>query len=268
MDRQMKKFHFLTVCILASLFTLEATSVPVPGKFLTISAAMAQVKKGDTIKVEDGIYKEQIYVNPGVVLIANNLFKSIIDGNGKGTVVTMGNGATISGFQIRNGTFGVFSTSAGVTIVRCMILNNQQTGVMCVGHLPRIEDNLIIFNKGSGIQGWDVQSTSATVNHNTISMNSNHGISIGGNSSVIVENNIISNNDQFGVKAGDDKVRITMISNNFFQNAKFTGFLPVDNYSLDPMFKNVQQFSFTLNSESKCIGRGSDNQDIGARLVY
>jgi parallel beta-helix repeat protein len=268
MNHPTKKSHLIVLYILASLFSVEATSVTVPRQFPTISAAMGQVKKGDTIKVEDGIYKEQIFVNPGVALIANNLFKSVIDGSGKGTVVTMGNGATINGFKIRNGTFGVFSTSAGVAIIRCMVLNNQQTGVMCVGHLPRIEDNLIIYNKGSGIQGWDVQSTSATVNHNTISMNSNHGISIGGNSSIIVENNIISNNDQFGVKAGDDKVRITMISNNFFQNAKFTGFLPVDNYSIDPMFKNAPQLSFTLSSESRCIGKGSDNQDIGARLVY
>lgn len=268
MNHPTKKIHLVVVWLLASLFSLEATSVTVPGKFPTISAAMAQVKKGDTIKVENGIYREQIYVKPGVTLIANNLFKSVIDGSGKGTVVTMGNGATIDGFQIRNGTFGVFSTSAGVAIIRCMVLNNLQTGVMCVGHLPRIEDNLIVYNKGSGIQGWDVQSTSATVNHNTISMNSNHGISIGGNSSIIVENNIISNNDQFGIKTGDEKVRITMISNNFFQNAKFTGFLPVENYSIDPMFKNAQQLSFTLNSESRCIGKGSDNQNIGARLVY
>lgn len=268
MNHPTKKIHLVVVWLLASLFSLEANSVMVPGKFPTISAAMAQVKKGDTIKVENGIYREQIYVKPGVTLIANNLFKSVIDGSGKGTVVTMGNGATINGFQIRNGTFGVFSTSAGVAIIRCMVLNNLQTGVMCVGHLPRIEDNLIVYNKGSGIQGWDVQSTSATVNHNTISMNSNHGISIGGNSSIIVENNIISNNDQFGIKTGDEKVRITMISNNFFQNAKFTGFLPVENYSIDPMFKNAQQLSFTLNSESRCIGKGSDNQNIGARLVY
>jgi parallel beta-helix repeat protein len=268
MNHLTKKIHLIMACLLAPLFYLGATSVAVPGKFPTISAAMAQVKKGDTVKVADGIYYEQIFVNPGIVLIADNLFKSVIDGSGKGTVVTMGNGSTINGFQIRNGTFGVFSTSAGVSIVRCMVRNNHQTGVMCVGHLPRIEDNLIIYNKGSGIQGWDVQSTSATVNHNTISMNSNHGISIGGNSSIIVENNIISNNDQFGIKTGDERVRVTMISNNFFQNAKFTGFLPVDNYSIDPMFKNAQQLSFILNNESRCIGKGSDNQNIGARLVY
>jgi len=99
-------------------------------------------------------------------------------------------------------------------------------------------------------------------------MNSNHGISVGGNSSVIVENNIISNNDQFGVKTGDEKVRVTMVSNNFFQNAKFTGFLPVDNYSIEPKFKNAQQLQFTLSSDSRCLSKGSDNQDLGARLVY
>ena len=268
MNRMTIKIHLMMACLFASLVSLGATNILVPGNFPTISAAMAKAKKGDSVTVEDGTYRGHIYVNPGVALIASNLFKSVIDGNGKGTVVTMSNGATITGFQIRNGTIGVFNTSAGVSILRCLILNHQQTGIMCVGHLPRIEDNLIVYNKGSGIQGWDVWSTSSTINHNTISMNSNHGISIGGNSSIIVENNIISNNEQFGVKSSDDKVRVTMVSNNFFQNAKFTELLPVDNYSIDPMFKNAQQYSFSLNSESRCIGKGSDNQDIGARLVY
>src|SRR5512133_1134966 len=264
MNRSAKMFHFVMIFVIASMFPMYATSITVPVSSPTISAAMAQVKKGDTIIVEDGVYKEQIFVHAGVSLIAKNLFKAVIDGKGRGTVVTMGNSSSISGFEIRNGTIGIFSTSAGVSITKCRVLYNNQTGIMCVGHLPKIEDNIVIYNKGSGIQGWDVQSTSASISHNTIAMNSNHGISIGGNSSVIVENNIIANNDQFGVKTGDEKVRVTMVSNNFFQNAKFTGFLPVDNYSIEPKFKNAQQLQFTLSSDSRCLSKGSDNQDLGA----
>jgi parallel beta-helix repeat protein len=268
MNRSAKKIHFVVMFVITLMLPLYATSITVPLNSPSISAAMTQVKKGDTIIVEDGVYKEQIFINAGVNLIAKNLFKSVIDGKGKGTVVTMGNSSAISGFEIRNGTIGIFCASAGVSITKNRVLYNNQTGIMCVGHLPKIEDNLIIYNKGSGVQGWDVQSTSASISHNTISMNSNHGISVGGNSSVIVENNIISNNDQFGVKTGDEKVRVTMVSNNFFQNAKFTGFLPVDNYSIEPKFKNAQQLQFMLNSDSRCLSKGSDNQDLGARLVY
>lgn len=69
----------------------------------------------------------------------------------------MGNGSSIKGFEIKNGTIGVFSTAAGVKISQCRIVFNQQTGIMCVGNLPTIEDNVIVYNNGSGIQGWDVK---------------------------------------------------------------------------------------------------------------
>lgn len=262
------KIHLIMFFIMTSLLCIDAANITVPLNAQTISAALVKVKKGDTVHVQDGLYKEHIYIPSGVTLIAGNIFKAIIDGSGKGTTVTTGNGSKIEGFEIRNGTIGIFNTSAGVTITKCRIIHNQQTGIMCVGHLPKIEDNIVIYNRGSGIQGWDVHTTSSSVNHNTVSFNSNHGISIGGNSIVIIENNIISNNDQFGVKAGNEKVRISMTNNNFFQNAKLTGILPADNFSIDPKFKNAQQLLFTLSSDSRCIGKGSDNQDLGARIVY
>jgi parallel beta-helix repeat protein len=257
----------LVSCLFCS-FSSFGKQYIVPQNAETISKAMTMVKKGDTIVVKDGIYREHIYITPGVTLLSASLFKSVIDGNGRGTVVTIGNSSTISGFEIRNGTIGIFSTSANVTISKCRIMYHQQTGIMAVGHLPKIEDNLIVFNKGSGIQGWDVQSTTYSISHNTVAKNTNHGISIGGNSSIILENNIIANNDQFGVKANNDLVRITMIANNFYQNAKFSGLLPVDNFSIDPQFKSTEKLNFTLRNDSRCIGRGSDNQDLGARLVY
>jgi hypothetical protein len=139
---------------------------------------------------------------------------------------------------------------------------------MCAGSLPRIEDNLIIFNHGSGIQGWDVRTTSSSINHNTIAFNSNHGISVGGNSSIIVENNIIAFNDQYGIKPSEEIVRISMINNCFYQNTKFSNTLPSDNFSFDPSFKNARTLNFSLNNESRCIGKSTDNQDLGARLAY
>lgn len=268
MNRTALKIHFVIMYLLPVFFAPEAASITVPGKAPSIAAAMASVKKGDTVWVEEGTYREHIYVTPGVTLLSRAIFKAVIDGSGRGTVVTMGSNSTISGFEIRNGTVGVFSTSAGVSITQCRIVYNQQTGIMCVGNLPRIEDNVIVFNRGSGIQGWDVRSTSSAINHNTISFNSNHGVAVGGNSSIIIENNIISNNDQFGVKPSEEAVRVTLINNNFYQNAKFTSSLPSDNFSLDPLFSDAKKLNMMLHKESRCIGRGSDNHDLGARVVY
>jgi len=258
--------------IFIALFLIPGVSnavlINVPQKFSTISAAMMSAKKGDTVLVEEGIYAEYVYVAPEVTLLSHSLFKAILDGRGKGTVVTLGNNTVITGFEVRNGTIGIFSTANGVVVSQCRIVFNQQTGIMCVGNLPRIEDNIIAYNKGSGIQGWDVRTTSSSINHNTIANNGNHGIAIGGNSSVILENNIITFNSQFGLKPSEESVRIQMINNNFYQNAKFTNVLPSENFSFNPMFLDAPQLNFTLDKSSRCIGRASDNQNIGARIIY
>ena len=265
MNHKLKKSHFL-ICLLPVV--VWAGSISVPSKASTINSAMLLVKKGDTVWVEEGTYREHVYVAPGVHLLSKAVFKAVIDGNGKGTVVTLANGSSISGFDVRNGTIGIFTTASGVNISQCRVIYHQQTGIMCVGNLPKIEDNLVIFNKGSGIQGWDVRTTSASINHNTIAFNSNHGVSIGGNSSIILENNIVANNDQFGIKPAEESVRIEMKGNNFYQNAKFSSVLPSENYSVDPLFVNAQTLNFSLNKESRCVGRGTDSQDIGARINY
>jgi hypothetical protein len=268
MNNMNLKCSLFSLLLILFVYAVSANSVSVPQQYATISLAMQKVKKGDTIRVADGLYNEQLYIAPGITLLAQNLFKAIVDGGGRETVVTMGNGAIICGFEIRNGTIGVFSTSANVSILKCRIINNHQTGIMCVGTLPQIEDNLIIYNNGSGIQGWDVRSTSASINHNTIAFNSNHGISIGGNSTIIIENNIISHNTQYGLKVSDESVRVTLISNNFFMNAKFSGALPNDNFTCAPMYIDAAKCNFLLDKNSQLIGKGTDNQDLGARIVY
>lgn len=256
------------VSLLFSLSFLSAATLEVPEQHSTIAAAIISAKKGDTIVVSPGIYHEQIFISPEVTLLSRSLFKAQINGSGRGTAVTLGNNATISGFDIRNATIGVFTTAGGVSIIQCRITNNQQTGITCVGNLPRIEDNIIVYNKSSGIQGWDVRTTSSSINHNTIAFNGNHGISVGGNSSIIVENNLIVFNSQFGLKPAEESVRVQMLNNIFYQNAKFTDVLPVGNFSLNPQFINAPQMNFQLDPNSKCIGRGSDNLNVGSRIVY
>lgn len=263
-----KKLQRFSILLVAVLSITESAVITVPGNALSISNALSSAKKGDTVIVEPGIYKEHIFVPASVTLLSKGTFKAVIDGNSRGTIITMGTGSTISGFEVRNGTVGIFSTSANVSISQCRIIFNQQTGIMCVGNLPRIEDNIIAYNRGSGVQGWDVRSTIASINHNTIAYNYNHGISLGGNSSIIVENSIIAFNNQYGIRPSDEDVRVSMLNNSFFQNAEYSSKLPSDNFSLDPLFKDPIHLDFSLGKESRCIGKSVDNQDLGARLVY
>jgi len=233
-----------------------------------IAAAMSVARQGDTVRVMEGRYRENVFISPGVTLLSNTLFGAVLDGRGKGTIVTMGTGSTISGFEVRNGTIGILSSSAQTAIKQCRITGNSQSGIMCVGALPSIEDNFIVYNKGSGIQGWDVRTTNGSVNHNTIAFNGNHGIALGGTSAITVENNIIAFNEQFGVKPGDETVRIELINNNFFQNTKFTSVLPTDNISVDPLFVDAKRHNYNLQKGSPCIGLGRDNQNLGSRILH
>ena len=263
------KYIFVVCCVLLFWSFSGARVIVVPsGEAKNIGSAMASSRPGDTVKVLDGVYREAVLVAPGIVFMADKQFKAVLDGKGRNTVVTMSTGSVISGFEIRNGTIGVFSSSGQAVIRQCRITNNTQSGIMCVGALPRIEDNFIVFNRGSGIQGWDVRTTSGSINHNTIAFNSNHGVALGGNTSITIENNIIAFNDQFGVKPGDEAVRVELANNNFYQNAKISNTLPTDNISADPLFTDAKRFNFNLLKESRCIGMGTDNQNLGSRILH
>jgi len=189
-------------CILcmAPVVLWATKSITVPsGKITTINQALAKASNGDTIVVGPGVYRERVVLNPGITLKAQILHKAIIDGGKYGTVVKLQKKSSISGFQIRNGEIGVFSKTRSTSVTQCQIVNNRQTGIMCVRNIAKIEDNTIVFNGASGIDLYDVTTTSGYINHNTIAYNSNNGIRVGGRSSVVIQNNIIAFNDRLGL---------------------------------------------------------------------
>jgi parallel beta-helix repeat protein len=245
----------------------ESMSVPSVG-VKTIGQAMINAKSGDTVWVADGVYPELIFVKAGVSLIARNTFKAVIDGSGKGTIVSLSANSVLSGFEIRNGTIGVFSKDAGNSIVNCRIINNWGTGIICVRHLPRIEDNIIVFNRASGIQGWDIRSTSSSINHNTVCFNGNNGIALGGSSDAIIENNMIAFNERMGVKLSAKSDRTKLTKNDLFGNLAVSRTIPADNFSFDPKFGSPRsKLDFKVASNQPCCMYGSDNQILGSRLL-
>ena len=231
-------------CLLAAIAALvsfpawpgESLSVPSVG-VKTIGQAMISAKSSDTIWVADGVYKELVFVKAGVVLAARNPLKAVIDGRGKGTVVTLSSNSVLSGFEIRNGTIGVFSKDPGNSVVNCRIINNWGTGIICVRHLPKIEDNIIVFNRASGIQGWDIRSTATSINHNSICFNGNNGVAMGGSSDAIIENNMIAFNERLGVKLSVKSERTKLSKNNLFGNLVVSRTIPADNYLIRPQIR-------------------------------
>lgn len=262
---------FLKVCLsltalLAVPLPLFSASLQVPSIGIkSISEAMMKTRVGDTVWVDKGVYREHVLLAPGVTLIARTQYEAVIDGAGRGTVITMGKNTCISGLTIRNGTIGVFSNSSGNTIVNCRIIKNQQTGIIAVRHLPKIEDNIVAFNKGSGFQGWDVRSTNATLNHNTIAYNDNNGVAVGGSSEFIMENNIVAYNVRLGIKITSEAEKVQVTNNNFYRNLpNMLKHLPSGNFSFDPVFKSPRA-GFNFKSEECCKAKGTDDQELGAR---
>jgi hypothetical protein len=253
----------------AALPALCGQILNVPAKGIpSIQAAMIAARAGDTVLVANGVYREKVAVKSGVFLKAQALFGAAIDGGSRGIVVTLGGDAGVCGFEIRNGTIGVLSRSIGNSIVKCRITGNRETGLSCAGRLPKIQDNLIVFNNGSGVQGWDVIASNDVIDHNTIAYNANNGVALGGASSVIIENNIIAFNERFGIKA-DESVKMAAANNDFFQNGSMQYGANDKNFTLDPKFSDPRKkMNFSLQQDSPLLPVEIKTGEIGARLAY
>jgi hypothetical protein len=259
----------LCLIMASALPVLCGQIINVPGKGIpTIQAAMIAARAGDTVLVANGVYKEKVAVKSGVILKAQSLFGAAIDGDGRGIVVMLAGDAGIIGLDIRNGTIGVLSRNIGNSIVKCRISGNRESGLSCAGRLPKIQDNLIAFNSGSGIQGWDVIASNEAIDHNTIAYNANNGIALGGASSVIIENNIIAFNERFGLKA-DDSVKMAANNNDFFRNGGMQNGAPEKNLALDPKFSEPKgKMDFSLQQDSPLLPLEIKTGEIGARFAY
>jgi hypothetical protein len=269
----MKKFYavdrltrILTIFSAAIVPALSATIAIPDGKLTSISQAMVSAKAGDTVVVSAGIYREQVMIKANITLKARTAFKSIIDGNGKGVAVTLGGGATILGFEIRHGAVGIRSQSSENSVIQCRITGMRESGIICVGRLPRMEDNIIVFNKGSGIQGWDLQGPADSINHNTIAFNGNNGIALEGKSSVAVENNIIAFNERSGLKVSESSANVQAGKNDFFENTTMSYIKLNENFAFDPKFAGPRKMDFALQPDSPCKNKGFDGEDLGARI--
>jgi parallel beta-helix repeat protein len=104
----------------------------------TISAAVAAAAPGDTIRVWEGTYKEQVVITKSLSLVAVEKGESIIDAKGRPNGIFV-NGmwaapnagvadVLISGFKIRNANFEgiLIANGSDITIVNNHVLDNDK----------------------------------------------------------------------------------------------------------------------------------------------
>jgi hypothetical protein len=251
--------------LLIAITTISAEVVAVPSTGRSFQKALVRAQQGDTLKLSNGHYLGKFIIPPGVTIIPETLHKVKLNGNGADRVVILTNGSTIEGITIVGGRVGVYSEGIDNSILQCNIHNNRQTGIVAVGNMPNISDNIIARNGGSGIQLWEINNPNIPLEHNTIVFNINHGISVGGESKVLIENNIIAYNHKLTIKSTNGSI-ITQKFNVYYYNAEVNMMLPEENFSFDPQFVSIDRDEFRLKSSSRCFNNGKFGSDIGSRI--
>ncbi len=244
----------------------EVLEVPSSG-MRTIGKAIIKAQPGDTILIGNGIYEEKFIAPSGVVLKAKNKHKAVVDGGGRGTVITMSRGSVIDGLKIKNGTIGVFSKAAAAEIKHCKIVQNWMTGIITVRNFPKIEDNLIAFNKGSGMVCWDSKGSTGEAAYNTIAYNGGFGLRMGGKSTIAFKNNVVAFNLKYGFKASDESAGSTVSANNFYENLKQLYEFPTGNYEFDPGFRSPKVLQDFRPLKGCCAVKSSSGQELGVRFT-
>ncbi len=105
--------------------------------FTTLQSAIYNASAGDTIRVYDGTYGENVVVNVSVSIVGNVTQQSLVLGDRSSwTIRVEAAETTIEALRIRGGsaTSGyaavIIASADGVTIANCSILDNDGTGVL------------------------------------------------------------------------------------------------------------------------------------------
>ena len=120
----------------------------------TINAAVAAAATGDTIKVAEGVYREDVVISKSLYLVGSGYATTTIEARGKSngffidgtaTAPAAGVGAvSISGFTVRDANYeGILAASAtGITIANNRVIanNTKESNGTCPG-IPAFETN-------------------------------------------------------------------------------------------------------------------------------
>ena len=264
LDHSIKSINWI-LSLLIAITTISADVIAVPATGRSFQKALVMAQQGDTLKLNNGNYLGKFIIPPGVTIVAQTPDMVKLNGNGADRVVILTNGSTLNGITVVGGRIGIYSEGISNSIIKCNIHNNRQTGIVAVGNMPNIIDNIIARNGGSGIQLWDINNQAIPIEHNTIVFNINHGISVGGDSKVKILNNIIAYNHKLTIKSANNS-EINQEFNVYYSNAEVNMVLPDNNFSFDPQFVSLDKKEFKLKSCSRCFNNGKFGSDIGSRI--
>jgi OOP family OmpA-OmpF porin len=266
----MRKKNQLVSLMLVMLATLSfaGKKIVVPMDFPTIHSALGEVNEGDTVYVSKGIYYENIALTDNVVLQGQDMATTIIDGRRLGPCVIGADGAVITNFTIRNGTTGVLCKNTRPIIERNLIVDNKGAGIHALISLPDINNNIIYRNEWTGIFLETARGTRTSIDHNVILENGYCGIFCAHRTEVLIRNNVLLNNKQYGVFIEPESRKTRIINNNIYKNRLSFNSLSVvnqSNISKEPNFiaPGHPDYNYFVKPTSACKAAGENGTDIG-----
>jgi len=267
------KFVVAMLSILA-VFSLNASSAPkkivVPKDIKSIQKALDEADEGDTVYVQNGVYRENIIMKDYVALVGENVDKTILKGDGNKPVVEGANYAIVKNLTIENGSVGILCKNTN-PIIEHTIIRNNRTGVHCLISLPDIHNNLIYGNKWTGLFCELITNAQRTsIDHNFIAENGYCGIMLANKSEVLIQNTVFYKNSQYGIFVNIDSKRSRIIYNDFYNNrSPYNMFAVINetNISKDPGFKAYGRLPFSFDMFGgpgfAMTGLGKSGSDIG-----
>ncbi len=199
---------------------------------------------------------------------------TILDGQQGWSVVTVQGVGTLSGFTIRNGTYGVFCTdSSSVTVANNTITANGNGGIYCANFSsPTITDNMIMGNSAPSEGGGGIYcstSSSPTITNNTITGNNGSGVYCRDSSPAIANTIVAFNSSGICVTGGGTP---TLRNNCVFGNQAFnyagatnpTG--TSGNISADPQLAELAFGNVHIQPQSPCKDAGDNTVVNGGWL--
>jgi len=240
----------------------------VPQVYGSIQKALDEADPGDTVFVDEGVYKESVIMRDDIALIGAAAERTIIKGNRRKPALTGAQGATIRHITVENGRSGILCANAVMTIENCVIRGNRGTGIHCLISLPVIRDNVIFRNASSGIFCETTRSHKGYIANNVIAENGYSGVMLAGLSEVLLENNVFYFNKQYGIFTSEGARRSRIIYNALYGNRQpANSFAVIDqtNIQQDPGYAAPDADGFTLFDAPPGVlmGKGKDGKDIG-----
>ena len=253
---------------LLGLGSVESKTIRVPGDSPSINGGLTSADYGDTVLVSPGRYKENVTLVQGVILKGVNQLTTIIDGMRKGPTIYAVTGSEISHFTITNGIDGILCENSSPYIHHNWILDNQGAGIGAFISLPQIYNNVIYGNRWSGVLAWGAKSLDTRIENNVVIRNGYSGFTLKGPCRIVVRNNIVQENREYGFYSDPASGQSQIVYNNIFKNViPFNRYTKINktNISHDPLFlsPSLGEPNYFVAAKSPMVRRGYGQVDIG-----